>query len=128
MAFKDVEAKKEYQRNYTKNHPEKFNKPSLRSKFASIIGNAKPRGLEVTYTIEEYSGLISGATCFYCSGSLPLTGSGVDRLNHEIGYVKGNLVPCCSSCNRKKGYLEGMGFKYPRTVELMKELHRVGNH
>lgn len=28
--------------------------------------------------------------------------SGIDRVKNNIGYVKGNAVPCCETCNRAK--------------------------
>jgi predicted transcriptional regulator len=36
--------------------------------------------------------------CTYCGD----TGGGIDRVDSNIGYVKANTVPCCSTCNKMK--------------------------
>lgn len=44
---------------------------------------------------EMRSGYAGGA-----GGTMPLVG--VDRIDSNLGYVEGNTVPCCSTCNRAK--------------------------
>lgn len=46
--------------------------------------------------------------CYYCG--LPPSNlkegmrySGLDRVNSKLGYVVGNIVPCCKNCNVSKG-------------------------
>jgi len=41
--------------------------------------------------------------CYYC-GSQPLKGgrNGIDRLDNNTGYIKGNCVSCCKKCNFMK--------------------------
>lgn len=58
---------------------------------------AKRRKLEFTITKEEYSQLRL-FRCIYCGGALPKTG-GIDRMDSRLGYVTGNVVPCCWDCN-----------------------------
>lgn len=53
-------------------------------------------------TIDYYTNLIN-KPCIYCSGNLNETGTGLDRLKNETGYTKGNVVPCCWTCNMVKG-------------------------
>lgn len=71
------------------------------SRFRSLLRHAKARGLEVSISFEDYKILVS-QPCFYCKGTLPEVGHGVDRTNSEIGYVQGNLRPCCTQCNIAK--------------------------
>ena len=41
--------------------------------------------------------------CEYCqSKTLNTTGCGLDRKDSSKGYVKENVVPCCTSCNKIK--------------------------
>jgi hypothetical protein len=75
---------------------------------------ASKRNLEFLLTDEEFKEIIY-KNCSYC-GSIPihknpantkiLEGSfkinGIDRVNPNIGYIKSNCVPCCSSCNEMK--------------------------
>jgi len=91
------------------------------SRYKQLIRVAGYRKLDVTITLDEFTQLIE-QSCFYCKGSLPATGSGLDRLDNKMGYVHGNIVPCCKRCNFVKGCLENAGFRYPRTEELLREL------
>jgi hypothetical protein len=62
---------------------------------------AKNRNLECSLSFVDYFTLISNP-CFYCGGPLSETGGGLDRINNDIGYVKGNVRPCCHVCNQAK--------------------------
>lgn len=75
--------------------------------------NARNRSLSVEISDDRFFELFS-ERCFYC-GCYPsktithrsaygsFTYNGVDRLDNSIGYVDGNVVPCCAECNYKKG-------------------------
>lgn len=95
---------------------------SPRGRFVVLKSVAKRLKRDLTITFEEYCELTVGKRCHYCGGELRGGGYKLDRQNNAVGYVHGNLVPCCCSCNRAKGGLEMIGFTYPRTVELMLEL------
>lgn len=69
-----------------------------RNSFSINRSKAKRRGLEWALSEAEYSELRANL-CSYCGFSLPIYGSGLDRVDNSKGYVLGNLVPCCSSCN-----------------------------
>jgi hypothetical protein len=76
---------------------------------------AKQKGIEFNLSREEFEELIR-SVCFYC-GEEPkqrlalrrinnqdvLLRNGVDRIDPNVGYVKGNVVACCWRCNRAKG-------------------------
>lgn len=81
---------------------------------------AKSRGLEAHLTFEEFRSLAT-TPCHYCSEP-PKIKYGIDRKDHRGHYTILNSVACCHKCNMKKGILERLGFTYPRTVELLKEL------
>jgi hypothetical protein len=38
--------------------------------------------------------------CYYCKQTI--NGIGIDRVDNAIGYVIGNCVPCCKTCNWMK--------------------------
>jgi hypothetical protein len=78
------------------------------------VYGAKSRGLTFEISREEFASLTK-RDCFYC-GAAPsairntkrvgVVGycdtyiyNGVDRANPKIGYVAGNVVPCCKLCN-----------------------------
>lgn len=62
---------------------------------------AKVRHKEWNLTEAEYTAAIS-KPCFYCDGPLPVGSSGIDRLDNSKGYISGNIVPCCYTCNTMK--------------------------
>jgi hypothetical protein len=93
----------------------------------SIIGSflcnyrwgAKRRGLDFDISTSDFRRLVK-SPCFYCA-TLPTPMetflnryslaaknrdepfNGIDRLDNDKGYVSGNVVPCCITCNRAKG-------------------------
>lgn len=70
---------------------------------------ARSRDKEYSLTSVEFVSLVL-QPCFYC-GALPRTrqvgnksfeANGVDRVDNALGYVEGNVVPCCTVCNLMK--------------------------
>jgi len=73
--------------------------------------NAKNRKLQ--WLIEyPYFLLLINQDCFYCGASPTETrrsetdqvvkANGLDRVDPYLGYIKGNIVPCCKDCNSMK--------------------------
>lgn len=56
-------------------------------------------------TFEEWWSLVEGDECIYCSGPLTKDGVGLDRIDSSLGYVVGNVVPCCRWNNFERGGL-----------------------
>lgn len=99
-----------------------------KSNFKSIKNNlyklykaaAKRRGYEFGLTKERYTELIL-QNCHYCGVEPNMTFTygqgasltdysefkyhGVDRIDNNIGYIEGNVVPCCKICNNSKSTL-----------------------
>lgn len=84
----------------TKEATSKYNlKPN--SRYSKAKRNAKQRHKDWNLTFEEYS-LFLNKDCYYCAGQLGSTvfyGSGLDRLNNDLGYYVNNIVACCKYCN-----------------------------
>lgn len=85
---------------------------SFNSLYGSYKRGARLRGLMFDITKDEFRELTS-ADCHYCG--LPpsnhyqcptcvgdYTYNGVDRVDNSKGYIHGNVVPCCTYCNRSK--------------------------
>lgn len=116
-----------YSREWRKNNPEKAQKQNSRYKqshpeivkkcrknrYLKIKNNfpeqyvlhyykygAKKRGLIFEISENEFNKTIF-SPCFYC-GIAPNPTNGIDRVDNSVGYVSGNIVPCCSTCNRAK--------------------------
>lgn len=112
------------QKDWRRRNPSKargYNR-TLRSRYAHLRAKARGRGVELKLSFDEYALIVADAKCAYCSGPLSETGHGLDRLDNLKEYEKDNVAPCCYGCNFRKGHLEGAGFRFPRTIELMKEL------
>jgi len=55
----------------------------------------KKTNLSFDLTLEE-SKAIMQLPCFYCA---KLESRGLDRIDNSLGHIKGNIVPCCRTCN-----------------------------
>lgn len=80
--------------------------------FRQYTVGAKTRGLEISITREEAIELFR-KNCHYCGGMsarkskarphlTSFLANGIDRLDSNAGYVKSNVVPCCTVCNFAK--------------------------
>lgn len=93
---------------------------ALNSLFANYKSKASRRGYPFELSKEEFKE-ITQKDCHYCGQPPSLvhnpyknsTGylyNGVDRTNNSEGYLKHNVVACCSFCNRMKSDLKEEDF------------------
>jgi hypothetical protein len=95
--------------------------------------NAKNKSLDFNLT-KEYMIELFNSNCYYC-GSPPshtirndrfygeFTYNGIDRLDPKCGYVYGNVVPCCQTCNYLKGaYTEEEFLEIVRKIAVHRNL------
>ena len=84
---------------------------------SSYKANAKNRGYSFEISDKEFFDIIS-QNCYYCNAKPRLANylskstvkytefnfyaNGVDRLDNKKGYIKDNVVPCCTACNLMK--------------------------
>lgn len=82
----------------------KIQKRTIKGRFTTSKQQAKLRKIEFSLSFEEYSNIISNpcAYCQYKLGEPVQTGSGIDRMDNNIGYVDGNCISCCFFCNKVK--------------------------
>ncbi len=97
------------------------------NKFNGLCSNCKQRSKNPPYarlykrllqqnrwvdvlSYEEFYKFTQCNSCFYCNNTITwikygkkATSYNLDRKNNSIGYIASNLVPCCASCNYKKG-------------------------
>ncbi len=74
-------------------------------RYSNTKGAAKTRGKLFLLSRNEYENIIN-KPCYYCGNRLGKSvefASGLDRLDNSVGYVIGNVVSCCTICNRIKG-------------------------
>lgn len=94
---------------------------SFRAKATTYKSAAKQRNINFTLSIEQTVDLLK-QNCHYCNKSpqnrfnvrlssrklkrgpekYNILYNGIDRLDNNIGYVEGNVVPCCTQCNTAK--------------------------
>ena len=85
-----------------------YNKPkkkrTLSDRFQRARWQAKNKGKVWLLSKEEWLGLIKDP-CHYCGVDTSdiVRGSGLDRINNNLGYELGNVVSCCYECNLLKG-------------------------
>ena len=80
-----------------------------------VVSTAKKRGIEVTISAKEFSE-IATRDCCYCGAKpterpymnksrLRVLINGIDRVDNTKGYINGNCVACCPTCNKMKSAL-----------------------
>jgi len=96
-----------------------------------VLHDIKRRTPNTDLTYDHIASLIM-SDCYYCGKTVEEVGNagttysklkvkvrklGIDRVNNNIGYIVGNVVPCCYTCNRVK-YNMGIDFilKYFQTI------------
>lgn len=80
-------------------------KTSVNSRLDAIKRSAITRNKPWNITDEKAKELMT-SPCHYCGLiDLGVRVNGIDRVNNDIGYEDGNVVPCCKLCNYfKKNY------------------------
>lgn len=76
----------------------RMHRETVKSRFYYGRRQAEEKGRCWEITEQDYKVLVS-LPCFYCGGSLPKRGCGLDRVDNAEGYKLGNVVPCCTNCN-----------------------------
>jgi hypothetical protein len=93
---------KEDHKKYYKNNKERIlheRSTSTKGRYRNYLYNAKTRGYSFELTYDEFI-TYWNVSCHYCGASIETIG--LDRLNNDLGYIKGNVVACCTSCNKAK--------------------------
>ncbi len=101
--------------------PLKEGEASFNYLLRNIENGAKSRGYVFNLTKEHVRGLVT-KPCHYCGnppsqiannggGCGTFTYSGIDRTDNTLGYVEGNVVPCCKTCNFAKRTMRVEEFK-----------------
>ena len=101
---------------------------AAKSIFRGYERAAVKRGHPFDLDLDEFLRLTQ-CVCSYC-GAPPSTISsrnecngqyvynGIDRIDNKLGYIKGNMTPCCKNCNHAK---HDLGFE-----QWMEWLDRIG--
>lgn len=86
--------------------------PAVNDLFSVYKQGAEKKSREFSLTRKEFADIIMGS-CIYC-GAAPsrkhrpkriksdLLFNGIDRKDNSVGYVSGNVQPCCTICNQAK--------------------------
>ncbi len=91
--------------NKNRGHMRKWSKTNLNDRLRKTKESAKTRG-KIWNIEDEYAKELMISPCHYCGLiELEVRVNGIDRVDNNIGYEPGNVVPCCKLCNYfKKDY------------------------
>lgn len=71
--------------------------------FSQYKYSAKKREFVFEITKDDYL-TFTQLPCRFCRREItPDNKSGIDRIDNDLGYVDGNLQPCCGECNHMRG-------------------------
>jgi hypothetical protein len=71
---------------------------TLAARYRDYKRNAGTRGLVFNMNKDEFDAETQ-KTCVFCGAEDHV---GIDRIDSSMGYVTGNIQPCCSFCNKMK--------------------------
>jgi len=86
--------------------------------FKKYKGDAKGRKLIFTLSNDQFFALIS-SNCYYC-GQTRKKFNGIDRIDNNLGYIEGNCVSCCHTCNTMKYTIN--------KDEFIRQCHLISTH
>lgn len=90
--------KERYRARNDKNRDKNKYKPKWRHQ--RLKTNCKRRKLDLKINLEQYEHFLS-KNCHYCDKNISKeTGSGLDRIDNNKGYLIDNVVTCCGACNQ----------------------------
>lgn len=98
------------------NKPRQKYDKTLPKEYKSYLSRANSRGIEFKLSVEEFYNIIA-QPCTYCGEEGP---NGLDKVDPKGGYVKTNVVPCCSKCNTMK-------FTYTQS-DFLKHINKIYKH
>ena len=81
----------------------KISRRTPKVRFQNLKTAVKRKNQSLSITEDEYIEIIKN-DCYYCDGFFPRseTGSGLDRLDNNLGYHIDNVISCCTTCNKVK--------------------------
>lgn len=86
-------------------------KETLAYAWAKVRRSAKLRGLPLSITKEQVAYLVK-CPCHYCHrDACKVFRIGIDCVISKLGYIEGNVVPCCYQCNVAKLDADATVFK-----------------
>lgn len=102
-------------------------KRNVKHRMNAAKSNASRRGIRWSLSASEYYSITDDVVCIYCNDYLPAFGSRLDRVDNSVGYIAGNVVPCCSRCNT----IKSNHFTYEEMMLLgvtIKEIYKNRNN
>lgn len=69
--------------------------------FDQYIRRANKKKIKFELSLHQFDFLCK-QPCFHCGIEHLDKPMGVDRVNNKLGYIVGNVAPCCWNCNRAK--------------------------
>ncbi len=86
---------------------------TLPKKYNQYLSSSRSKKVPFEMTLELFNTLIS-SNCTYCGME---NCNGIDRITPKLGYVEGNMTPCCQKCNTMK-------FVYP-TQDFLNHIEKI---
>ena len=122
-ALKNPEQSVKIVQKYNRSHTEEVKERAkdyikkLTGRYRGLKGNAQSRNYTVTFTLEEFSKIVSNS-CSYCGENEKRIG--IDRIDNTKGYTIENSTSCCKICNMMK--------KTMTVDEFISHTKKIHNH
>ena len=116
---KTKKMKQQYQKAWKASNPKKVlaysraaykrNKHSIKYRYYYFKKQAQKTHRKVEISLQCFT-LLTRSGCYYCGTKVVSTGSGLDRIDSNKGYLIDNVVTCCHPCNWMKRNLSVKDF------------------
>lgn len=95
----------------------------IANKYKSTLSNAITRGIDFDLSIKDVEQLMTEKYCYYTGVAFDSEENSItfDRVDHEIGYIPGNVVACTLKANHLKNAL------YEQTGSLFPDIKSLKN-
>ncbi len=77
-------------------------KIKVAEKYLALLQSAKSRSLDFNLHMSDVKRLVTAKVCYYTGDTLTNKNRSVDRVDHNQGYVRGNVVACTQEANQTK--------------------------
>jgi hypothetical protein len=96
---------------------------TIKGIYKAYKASAKAKNRYFELTLDDFNEYWQ-SDCYYCGTKLKTVG--FDRINSNVGYIKSNILPCCTQCNTMKMNYSQEDFLYQCLLIVKRHFAKEG--